>query len=236
MRGSVILGKSHVMFKENPLSVGTRLGYIFVLSASLYRSLSELAFGNLESGKLRFGPVRHTRSYLSNYISLVGRAAFFSRFSLLPAAHALLARVSSLSRLSPFIQPAVYVSIPFAAGKPLLRLGCQWRSPYYHRHRRTLEKGIPMHKYIRAKRALRALSVSLNSHPSPLVLLRLPYPSTNPRYDFRSCSRPSLPPLSLSLFFRPRFRRYDHPYFFPISGIRRLSFLSSTPADSHREC
>lgn len=179
------------MFKENPLSVGTRLGYIFVLSASLYRSLSELAFGNLESGKLRFGPVRHTRSYLSNYISLVGRAAFFSRFPLLPAStRAARARASSL-RPSPFIQPAVYVSIPFAAGKPLLRLGCQWRSPYYQHHRRTLEKGIPMHKYIRARNALCVHSPSSRTHT--LRLPRLSYPSTNPRYDFRSCSRPSLP-------------------------------------------
>lgn len=63
------------MFKENPLSVGTRLGYIFVLPASLYHPLSELAFGNLESGKLRF--VRHTRSYLSNYISCRPRRFLF---------------------------------------------------------------------------------------------------------------------------------------------------------------
>lgn len=111
MRGSVILGKSHVMFKENPLSVGTRLGYIFVLSASLYRSLSELAFGNLESGKLRFGPVRHTRSYLSNYISLVSVAPLSF------PAPSRTARAVLAVRSSPFIQPAVYVSIPFAAGQ-----------------------------------------------------------------------------------------------------------------------
>jgi len=65
------------MFKENPLSVGTRLGYIFVLPASL----SEVAFGNLESGKLRFG-LYDTLAHTYRTISLV-RVAFF--LSLVPA-------------------------------------------------------------------------------------------------------------------------------------------------------
>ena len=64
------------MFKENPLSVGTRLGYIFVLPTSLYRSLSEVAFGNLESGKLRFGPY-DTLAHTYRTISLVSRPRRF---------------------------------------------------------------------------------------------------------------------------------------------------------------
>lgn len=72
------------MFKENPLSVGTRLGYIFVLPASLYRSLSEVAFGNLESGKLRFGPY-DTLAHTYRTISLVSRPRRFLFASLVPA-------------------------------------------------------------------------------------------------------------------------------------------------------
>lgn len=67
-------GKSYVMFKENPLSVGTRLGYIFVLPASLYRS----PVWQPRVWQTSFRPVRHTRSYLSNYISRLSLAFFFA--------------------------------------------------------------------------------------------------------------------------------------------------------------
>jgi hypothetical protein len=80
------------MFKKNPLSVGTKLGYIFVLPASLYRSLSELAFGNLESGKLRFDPY-DTLAHTYRTISLVDRVAFFS----VPSARAYVPNVRLIS-------------------------------------------------------------------------------------------------------------------------------------------
>lgn len=100
---SLIARKSYVVFKKNPLSVGTRLEYIFVLPASLYRSLSELAFGNLESGKLRFGPY-DTLAHTYRTISLVDRVAFFSA----PSARALITLVS-------FRPPTVYVSVSLVA-------------------------------------------------------------------------------------------------------------------------
>lgn len=111
---SVILGKSYVMFKENPLSVGTRLGYIFVLPASLYRSLSEVAFGNLESGKLRFDPY-DTLAHTYRTISLVSRLRCFL-FAFRPHIHA----PARTARPRPqFIFPS---SSP--QGKSQLRLRC----------------------------------------------------------------------------------------------------------------
>lgn len=94
------------MLKKNPLSVGTRLGYIFVLPASLYRSLSELAFGNLESGKLRFG-LYDTLAHTYRTISLVDRVAFFS--------------APSRTRVSPQRSSRLYFLFSLAAGKSLLR-------------------------------------------------------------------------------------------------------------------
>lgn len=66
------------MFKENPLSVGTRLGYIFVLPASLYRSLSEVA--RLATSSLaNFVSARTTHSLIliELYLPSFGRVAFF---------------------------------------------------------------------------------------------------------------------------------------------------------------
>jgi len=99
------------MFKENPLSVGTRLGYIFVLPASLYRPLSEVAFGNLESGKLRFGPY-DTLAHTYRTISLVSpprRFPFASR-----------PRIRASARL----RPQFIFSFSSPQGKSQLRLRC----------------------------------------------------------------------------------------------------------------
>jgi len=142
---SVILGTSYVMFKENPLSVGTRLGYIFVLPASLYRSLFEVAFGNLESGKLRFDPY-DTLAHTYRTISLVSRPRRFL--------------FASRPRLQRSSSSAVYVSLfltarKIAASSKMLVAKSLLPTP----SSRIFEKGIPMHKYILAKRALRAVSV-----------------------------------------------------------------------------
>lgn len=88
-----------------------------------------------------------------------------------------------------------------------------------------------MHKYIRMKRALRAVSVPLNQFlPSPFSCLPTslvtffdlpPFLPSPPRPFVSVC-------VSLSLSFTPRCPRcYGYSYFFPISGIRRLLLPSS---------
>lgn len=134
---------------ENLLSIGTKLGYIFVLSARVSCLFSEFAFGNLESGKL-CSNLYDILSHTYRAIFLVSRVAFFS------------ALTCTRVRTYRFTLRSLY-----------LLSSSRWRIVV---HSKTLvpefllsllqshsqEENIPMHKYIYTKHAVRTI-FQLNS-------------------------------------------------------------------------
>lgn len=139
--------KSYVMFKKNPLSVaepgsGT---YLFFLPRSTARSLRTRVW-QPRVWQTSFRPIRHARSYLSNYISRRPRRFLFRFFP-----HARENPERSLARL-------VYISFSLSPqeNRCFVARMLVARSSYYQYRRRTLEKEISMHKYIRVKRASRS--------------------------------------------------------------------------------
>lgn len=203
------------MFKENPLSVGTRLGYIFVLPASLYRSLSEVAFGNLESGKLRFGPY-DTLAHTYRTISLASPPRRFP-FASRPRIRAPARKRSSSS--------AVYVSFFLTARKIAAS------------SKMLVAKSLLL---ALSRRKFQCISTfSRNTlcvqSPSSNQTLPLPFFSLSPHFLISFFSHLSLFfYVHLSFSFLSHRCCYGHSYLFSISGIRRLLHLLSFSRQSPR--
>lgn len=142
-----------------------------------------------------FRLVRHTRSYLSNYISRRPRRFLFRSSS------------RTRARVRNALASRLYFLFSLAAGKSLLR--CQDASgavPITGTVVATLEKEIPMHKYIRAKRAPRVVSILL-TRPFRLPTFFLPFAASLCFPIFPSFFFSSFRPcflLSLTSFHRHR--------------------------------
>lgn len=200
--------KSYVMFKENPLSVGTRHAgtYLFCLCLALSPPPSENSrLATPGSSKPRFNPVRHTRSHVLIELSLLDRVAFFSTFF-----H---------RRVRPQNLRFLSSCFLFRAARKIVAssrmLAAEFPLPAPSSPSLLLDEGIPMHKYIRTKRALRAVSVPLNQFLSSPFLLS--HPS---RYVFRSSAFSLFVSLWLSLFSRALSPFFFHPLVPAVMAIR----------------